>query len=110
MSSKYSPYSSFSHIGRNSPLMETDPVMDDSSIGEMPEDYSDTRSESSSPGEGIAHYERSTTCTPLRDVWLGQKYLESAIALRLHLHANPEDVDSTLEVCSISASVAATQD
>jgi hypothetical protein len=90
--------------------MEADRIIDESSVDEMPDEYSDTRSESSSPGEGLAHYERSTICTPLRDVWLGQKYLESAIALRLHLHANPEDVDSTLEVCSISASVAATQD
>jgi hypothetical protein len=90
--------------------METDPVMDDSSIGEMPEDYPDMKSEASSPDEGFASSERSTMCTPLRDIWLGQKYLESAIALRLHLHAGPEDAIPILEVCSISASVVAGQD
>lgn len=102
MSFKYAPYSSISQIGRNSPLMEMDPVMDASSIDEMPEDYPDMKSESSSPGSGIVSFEISTMCTPLKDVWLGQKYLESAIALHLHLHTDPEDVNSILEVCSIS--------
>ena len=110
MSSKYASYSSISQIGRNTPFMETNPVMDAPSIDEMPEDYPDMKSECSSPDSGVASFESSTICTPLRDVWLGQKYLESAIALRLHLHADPEDVNQILEVCSISASVAARQD
>ena len=90
--------------------MEMDPVMDGSSIDEMPEDYPDMNSDPSSPSSGITSSESSTMCTPLRDVWLGQKYLESAIALHLHLYADPEDVNPILEVCSISASVAARQD
>jgi hypothetical protein len=87
--------------------MEADPIMDDATIDEMPDEYSDIKSESSSPGNGD---ERSAICTPLKDVWLGEKYLESAVALRLHLHADLEDGKPNLEVCSITASVVARQD
>ena len=90
--------------------MEADPIIDESSVDEMPDEYSDIKSESSSPGNGVASYERSAICTALRDVWLGQRYFESAIALRLHLHADPEDVNPILEVCSIFTSIAARQD
>ena len=110
MSSKYSSYSSSAHIRRTPPLMEANRIMDESSMDDMPDDDSDMKSEPSSPRNGVVDYERSAICTPLKDIWLGEKHLESAIALRLHLYAAPEDVRPTLEVCSITASVATRQD
>lgn len=74
--------------------------MDGSSIDGMSDDFHDPASDSSSPGNGTSIFARSKDGTSLRNVWLGEKYLESIIALQLYSQADAEDVVSSLEVCS----------
>lgn len=81
--------------------MERDSIIDDSSFDGMPDDWRAPSSGFSSPGDGTASFGHSTpTCTPLRDIWLGQKHLESLIALQLHSQADHEEAVPELEVCS----------
>lgn len=90
--------------------MERDNIMDGSSVDGTSEDFHDPASDSSSPGNGPPIFARSTDSTRLMDVWLGEKCLESIIALQLHSQADEEDVVPSLEVCSSPPSAPATTD
>jgi hypothetical protein len=100
MDFKYPSYAFSEDVGSMSPAMERNNVMDGSSVDGTSEGFHEPASDSSSPGNGPSILAGSTDSTLLMDVWLGEKFLESNIALQLHSQADEEDVVSSLEVCS----------
>lgn len=101
ISFKHPSYGSSEEIGRILAAMDRDPIIDDSSIDGTSEYWHGPKSEPSSPDNRSTRFGHSMpSCTPLRDMWLGQKYLESVIALQLHSLADAEDIVPELQVCS----------
>lgn len=76
--------------------------------GWVSEDWREIGVGGSSLEDKSASFRHSTpSCNPLRDTWLGQKHLESMIALQLHLQADPEDAVPSIEVCNFQLSASA---
>jgi hypothetical protein len=89
--------------------LENDNIMDGASVEDMSESFHGPASDSSSPVHGSSFFARGTDRTSLKDVWLGEKYLASIVALQLYSQEDTDQAVSDLEVRSGLLNVSATR-